>query len=388
MRPIHGGFLLALSLRAILPAAEITFKKTCLDSKFRAEGVATADVDGDGKKDVLAGALWYRAPTWEPHEIAPVKVFDAAAGYSDSFACFTDDLNRDGRPDLIVVGFPGLPVRVYENPGPDKLAAHWTEHQAFPSCTNESPTYLDLDGDGKKEIVCGFEPDERLAWFAPGANVGDPWTCHPFSGPKVQHAQRYYHGLGSGDVNADGRADVVVPHGWYEAPVERKAPDWKFHPIAPSPPSAHMHIHDIDGDGDADFVASSAHDFGIWWYEQSKGQNGTIEWSRHEIDKSYSQSHALLFTDVNRDGLPDLVTGKRWWAHGPKGDPGAEGAPLLCWYELARKDGKATWTRHEIDNESGVGTQFEATDMNGDGLLDIVISNKRGVFLFEQKPAG
>ncbi|HVR74237.1 MAG TPA: hypothetical protein VMT52_07895 [Planctomycetota bacterium] len=94
MRPIQGGFLLALLLRDVLPAAEITFKKTCLDSKFRAEGVAAADVDGDGKKDVLAGALWYRAPDWEPHEIAPVKVFDAAAGYSDSFSCFE---RKDGK---------------------------------------------------------------------------------------------------------------------------------------------------------------------------------------------------------------------------------------------------------------------------------------------------
>ena len=166
-----------LCFTSAAPAAEIEFVKTHIDKAFRAEGVAVADVDGDGKKDILAGPLWYRAPDWKPHEIAQVKEFQPEKGYSESFSCFADDLSGDGRPDLIVVGMPGAPVRIYENPGPDKLGAHWKEHQAFPSATNESPAYTDLDGDGKREMVCGFEPDEKMAWFSP-----DPRGIIPLDG--------------------------------------------------------------------------------------------------------------------------------------------------------------------------------------------------------------
>lgn len=375
---------LALGVPRFALGDEVRFEKARLDGKFRAEGVAIADVNGDAKKDILAGPLWYEAPDWKAHEIAPVKDYDGEHGYSDTFSCFAEDLNGDGRQDLIVVGFPGLPVRIYENPGPAGLASHWKEYSAFPSCTNESPLYVDLDGDGRREIVGGFEPEERLAWFSPGSQISAPWTCHPITKDKVPYAQRYYHGLGTGDVNGDGRQDVLVPHAWLEAPEDRKSLAWTTHEITPSPPSAHLHLFDFDGDGDQDMVGSSAHAYGIWWYESSRSADGALTWTQHEIDKSYSQTHALILADLNGDGLPDLVTGKRFWAHGPKGDPGSDGPALLCWYELARKEGKPVWTRHEIDNDSGVGTQFEVADINGDSRPDIAISNKKGVFVFLQ----
>jgi hypothetical protein len=374
-----------LCFTSAAPAAEIEFVKTHIDKAFRAEGVAVADVDGDGKKDILAGPLWYRAPDWKPHEIAQVKEFQPEKGYSESFSCFADDLSGDGRPDLIVVGMPGAPVRIYENPGPDKLGAHWKEHQAFPSATNESPAYTDLDGDGKREMVCGFEPDEKMAWFSPGARIGDPWTCHPLSGPKARGAQKFHHGLGIGDVNKDGRLDVVIRQGWYEAPADRKAAEWTFHESALGPDCAHMHVLDLDGDGDQDVLSSSAHQYGIWWHEQAAGEDGKARWTQHEIDKSYSQTHSLVVADLNGDGRPDFVTGRRWMAH-MGGDPGEkERHPaVLHWYELQPKEGKPTWVKHSIDQDSGVGTQFEVTDVNGDGLLDIAISNKLGVFFFQQ----
>jgi len=387
---IHAGTAsLVLSLISAAALAEDpaphtpSFKKTHIDTKFRSEGVATADVDGDGKKDILAGPLWYQAPDWKARELAPVKEFDPLKGYSESFCCFTDDLNGDSRPELIVVDFPGTPVWVHENPGKDKLDGHWKRHQAFPSCSNESPTYLDLDGDGKREMICGFLPERRMAWFSPGA-IADPWTCHPLSGPNAPGTQAFDHGLGLGDVNKDGRLDVITRNGWYEAPGDRKSPDWPFHEASLGEPCAQMYALDLDGDGDQDVLSSSAHQFGIWWYEQGKKDDGATVWTRHEIDKSYSQTHSLMLADLNRDGMVDFVTGRRWMAH-MGGDPEEkEKKPaVLYWYELSKKDGKPVWTPHLIDEDSGVGTQFELTDMNGDGLIDIVISNKKGVFYFE-----
>src|SRR5947208_14088816 len=92
------------------PATNITWKKTVLDTKFRSEGVAGADVNKDGKIDVLNGEYWYEAPDWKPHEMQPPADFkDGMANYSRSFACWADDFNGDGYPDLIVIDFPGVP---------------------------------------------------------------------------------------------------------------------------------------------------------------------------------------------------------------------------------------------------------------------------------------
>ena len=100
--------------------------------------------------------------------------------------------------------------------------------------------------------------------------------------------------------------------------------------------------------------------------------------------KLVSQTHALHLVDINGDGLKDLVTGKRWWAHGPNGDADPKAPAKIYWFEAKKKDGIISFTPHEIDDDSGIGTQFVVDDVNGDKLPDVVVSNKKGTFLFEQ----
>ncbi len=144
-----------------------------------------------------------------------------------------------------------------------------------------------------------------------------------------------------------------------------------------------MFVYDLDEDGDQDVISSSAHKYGIWWYEQKQDAPGNTNWVTHEISKSFSQTHALAFKDMNADGHPDLITGKRYFAHNNGQDPGSFEPAVLYWFQFV--PGKDPhWIPHEIDNNSGIGNSFGVSDINKDGLPDIITSNKKGVFFFEQ----
>jgi hypothetical protein len=372
----------------------VGWKKIVLDKKFRSEGVAIADVNRDGKMDVLVGDVWYEAPDWKMHAIRKVGDYgDGANGYSQCFACWADDINHDGWPDLIVIGFPGAPCHWYENPqGRDE---QWKEHVIWHSACNETPQYLDLFGKGQRVLIMGSQPqgkenEGQMAWFAPGKDPNQIWEMHPISEPgspghEIPGTHRFAHGLGAGDINGDGRADVICIGGWWEQPAKDDGRPWKFHPAKIGDQCADMYAYDMDGDGKADVISSSAHNYGIWWQQQRSG-NGEPTFLKHDLfPKLFSQTHALHFVDINGDGLKDLVTGKRWWAHGPHGDADPNKPAVLYWFEAKKgSDGMTQFTPHKIDDDSGIGTQFAVGDMNGDKLPDIIVSNKKGVFVFEQ----
>ena len=385
----------AFSAAADTPKPDITWKKTIVDKVFRSEGVAVADVNRDGKMDILVGDVWYEAPDWQMHEIREVmKLGDGAHTYSECFACWAEDINGDGWPDLIVIPFPGKPCHWYENPKGG--AGHWKEHEIWHSACNETPLYADLLGNGKRVLIMGWQPkgkenEGQMAWFTPGADPTRPWEMHPISEPSspghvIPGTNRFSHGLGVGDVNGDGRMDVICTEGWWEQPERDDGKPWKFHRAKLGDACADMHAGDLDGDGKPDVISSSAHNYGIWWYQQRPGKDGEPTFLKHDLFlKLFSQSHALHYVDMNGDGLKDLVTGKRWWAHGPNGDIAPNDPAVLYWFEAKRsKDGVIEFVPHQIDDNSGIGTQFVVQDVNGDKLPDIVISNKKGVFLFEQ----
>ena len=306
-------------------AGESSFRKIVLDKTFRSEGVATGDVNHDGKLDVLAGEVWYAAPKWAMQPLKKPGTYNGAKGYSKCFQNFAQDANGDGWIDSIVVTFPGAKVCWYENP--QNKPGLWKEHVIGPSLCGETPLFADLLGDGKP---------------------------------------------------------VLVTRGWWEAPADRSKSPWPFHPAKLGPACADMIVHDIDGDGDNDVITSSAHGYGIWWFEHIPTAKG-ITFKQHEIYKKYSQSHALILADLNGDGVQDLVTGKRHFAHQGH-DPGGKDPAMLYWLEVRRPaKGKVAFTPHIVDDDSGVGTQFEVRDMNGDGKLDIITSNKKGVYVFLQK---
>ncbi len=374
--------MLTVAAVSLAAQAEVQFVKTVLDTTFRSEGVAIADVNRDGKPDILAGEVWYEAPGWKMHELRPPGVYDPAKGYSSTFSNYAFDMNGDGWIDSITTTMMGQPCHWFENP--KNKGGHWKRRVGTKSACNETPLFVDLLGNGKGVSLFGVQPDGYMAWFSFTDNPDSEWDMHKIAGPGAPGTKRFSHGLGVGDVNGDGRNDVIVTEGWWEAPTDRKKENWKFHPAKLGPGCSDMLVYDVDDDGDSDIITSSAHNYGIWWFEQIVDASGS-RFEQHLIVKDFSQVHALRLVDINNDGVKDFVAGKRYFAHNGK-DPGATEPAVVYWYEIRRPaKGKVEFIAHLIDDDSGLGTQFDTADLNGDGKVDIAGANKKGVFVFIQK---
>lgn len=397
----------AVMASSALAADAPKWKKLKLSDQFHCEGASFADFNKDGKVDVVSGPWWYQGPDFQTkHEIyKPTgKQSDGSYkpdnDYSDNFFAFTHDFNADSYPDYLVLGFPGKEARLYMNPK-DK-SGHWPVHHVFDVVDNESPTFGDFNEDGKPEII--FHSSGKQAGLpeqGAGGALGiaepdwsdptKPWTFTRLS-PRRAYYQRFTHGLGWGDVNGDGRNDLLEARSWWQNSFGEG--DFKEHPYPfGAPGGAQMYVYDVDGDGLNDVVASlAAHGWGLAWFKQKKS-GGKISFDRHiimdekgkanEQGVRFSQLHALELMDMNGDGLKDIVTGKRYFAHGSKGDAEPTAPAVLYWFELKRNADKTVqWIGHQIDNDSGVGTQVVAGEINGDGTPDIVVGNKKGTFVF------
>ncbi len=397
--------LLALPLSllpiASSPAGEITFRKITLTEEFVAEGAHFADFDRDGHNDICAGPYIWKGPEFRERVAytPPAETpYDPAKGYSDYFLTYTHDFDGDGWTDILVYSWPGKETWVFQNPRNEP--GPWTRHTIFEVTDNESPDFRDVTGDGKPELVChtggrlGFA---EIDWSNPfGKARFRPIT--PKTPENDKKYFRYTHGYGAGDVNGDGRIDLLTKEGWFEQPADlAEDRDWVFHPGPFAPAGARggsfLLVYDASGDGKNDVITGyDAHGYGFGWFEQQADGSfvehklmGSVPGdSPHGV--KFSQLHAMQLADMNGDGVMDVVTGKRRWAHGPLKDDEPNADPVLYWFEI-RRDGKggADFVPHLIDNDSGVGTQVTPGDVNGDGKMDVVVANKRGVFVFLQE---
>ncbi len=364
-------FVLALNGLALIAASrppEIPFEKHTIDLGA-SETCALADINGDGKLDIVAGEYWYEAPRWTPHRFREIE---NRPPYIDDLSDLALDVNGDGKVDIVTAkGFSGRLVWM-ENPG--KTGAMWKEHEIEQGYFIEFAFLVDILGTGKQDAI--------LPQFG-GANAPIAWYEH-VNGGFVKHVvspKAIGHGIGAGDVNRDGRPDIITPEGWFEAPPDPRNGEWKWHPDFNLGSVGFVHVLDVNGDGRPDLVYPMAHDYGIFWQEQTADG----KWIKHLIDDTWSQSHALELVDLNGDGKPELLTGKRYMAHDH--DPGAREPLGIYWYEYNKAaNGKdVEWTRHVIDygTRAGAGMHIPVADIDADGDLDFVVSTKLGLFLFE-----
>jgi len=399
------------ALTAIIPVVAdepVTFRRIQLTDRYYCDGVATGDIDGDGNTDIVAGPFWYAGPDFKAaHEFYEAVPLPPEESPSNSMFSFVHDFNADGRLDILVLGrVHKHPAMWYENPGTaDQL---WEPHFAFERVRGESPSLIDLKGDGIPQLIAHW--DGRWGTIAPNPQkLTEPWTFQPVG--SNEEWPQFYHGEGTGDVNGDGRLDLVINDGWYEQP-SAPSESWAFHrgKFSLRRGGAQMFVDDIDGDGDQDVISAlHGHEWGLAWFEQLDDDTVHDEqtdrhvgerWFREhlimddrsreaELGAAFSQVHALEYADIDGDGHQDIVTGKRLWAHGPTGDVEPNAAPVVYWFQFTREDnGEVRFVPHLVDNHSGVGTQICTKDVNGDGRLDILTASKLGTFLFINRSAG
>ncbi len=350
---------------------EIPFEKQTIDLGS-AETALFADINKDGKLDLVSGESWYEAPRWTKHRFRSI---DYTNNYVDDLSTLALDVDGDGYVDLVTSGWFSKKLAWWHNPA--RTGAAWEEHAIETGSPIEFTFLVDLDNDGKaNEILPQFGDNRPLAWYERDGHGGIQ---------KHLVADRSFgHGIGAGDVNADGRNDILTPKGWLEAPANPRSGKWVFHPDWDFELLGFLYVVDVNGDGRPDIVTSMAHDYGIFWLEHTADN----KWVRHVIDDSWSQAHAVRLIDFRKSGNLGLLTGKRYMAHNGH-DPG-EREPLgIYWYErlLDKATHQVDWAKHVIDygGRTGGGIEIALADLDGDGNSDFAVGGKSGLFLFKNK---
>jgi hypothetical protein len=380
------------------------FRLQRLNDFYYAWSATAADVNRDGVLDVIAGPHYFLGPDYRvSREIFLARIYNPGADYAGAAMNIAHDYTGDGYPDVVVS--EGRNFVMYVNPGAERR--RWDRYPAF-SNTAEVVAFHDITGDGAPDVVVLNGGMVSVATVN-AADPKSPWTVRPVSGPGYTVAAQ--HGLGAGDINGDGRMDVVTPYGWWEHPASGFAGPWPHHPAAfgrwpragASPGGGELRVYDVNGDGLNDVVASlEAHGWGLAWFEQKRAASGESSWTQHMIMDDYatknpggvtfSEVHAITTADVDADGVPDIVAGKRLFAHlDSYTDPDPHGDAVLYVFRTVRNrqaPGGAEFVPQLVHNRSGVGSMVQTADLNKDGAVDILSATDRGTFIFWGTPKG
>jgi len=421
---------------------KLVYTKIKVDDRFLAESCSIGDYNRDGIPDISAGRRWYEGPfgsngaTQEHifrsgHDELPRTgaLAELYTGVADDWACYAQDVDGDGYTDIINIACPDIDESTipnaaarqrpataswYKNPGAS-VATTTEAWQAYPlhdDIRGEQHGLGDVDGDGKPEISgacrgCGNPDSSKITrgyYQMDTADPSKPWAYHVVTNPYAWPGGGWLHGFGFGDVNQDGKTDYLERGGVWTNP-RASAPDTNAYYNVPlygggedsRLGGSHMFAADVDGDADIDIISADyAHGYGLsWWEQTSPGKFTKHKFAGSPDDNlpvTFSQPHALEVVDMDGDGVVDVITGKTHLAH-PEGledpDPDLLGEPVNYVFKIKRgvpsAAGSVTFEPHALDTSNakvGVGRQIAVGHVNTDGIMDVCIASKLGVYVF------
>ena len=369
-----------------------------------AECASVLDIDGDGKLDIASGRNYYLSPNWTKFSDFRDGAETNGPDVDDNYEG-TIDVNNDGRPDILSSGWMRHQgIWWYENPG--KTGVKWKAHELHRAEGVEGMVIGNLSGKSDKDVLVNYfsrKPGRGLIWFEHLDQA--PWYKEHTLGPEFIGVR---HGAGIGDINGDGRNDVVTPDGWFEAPPNPTEEPWIWHPDyqftaygadnRPGGAGLPMLVTDANGDGLNDIIIGSDHGYGLAWFEQ-RIENGKRTFIKHWIETEYPTFHTMALADLDGDGKLELITGKQLLSHNGA-DVGAFEPSFVFYYKFE----KGRFERHIITYSHltpyfgpgsadepppgyvvGLGMNLQVADMDGDGRPDIIIPSRSGLYVFFNK---
>jgi dienelactone hydrolase len=381
---------------------EIHFRPHLLNSESEFSAAGLIDVNSDGRLDIVCGAWWYESPSWTKHYFREVEKI---RGRFDDYSNLAIDVDGDSFQDIVSVNYRSQSLYWCRNPGkqspaPAGEASHslWSTKVIDRPGTSETGRLADIDGDGQLDVLPSGTNFAAWYEFKRGKDGEVTWIKHNLPDELIGH------GVGVGDLNGDGRVDIVGTKGWAEGPVDARNDRWVWHSEFELAKDCGLPIlcWDVDEDGDTDLVWGRGHNIGLYWTEQVDsaigsvkfvGESGALDqtvqnamstkkWITHAIDTSWSSVHTLMTADIDGDGRDELVTGKRYLAHDGK-DPGEYDPLAVYWYDFDKA--QRTWKRTTVSvgGSCGIDLDSACSDLDGDGDIDIVAPTRNGLHWLE-----
>ncbi len=384
-------WLTLLSTTGIVLAAQptlLTWERHAWPLPESIWSVEAVDVNGDGRRDLIAMGVTkvfaLVAPDWKEHVL-----FDGKDG--KMLYCVAVDADQDGDRDLVLGRYqiPWIEFRegrakgrqLPEPKGPDfsvawienagRVGAAWPLHVVDRELNGIHGLCLgDVNRDGRADVISNsisgpFFPNS-LAWF--DLSLRGPAVRHVVTNAGADGRPHY---LDFADMNGDGRGDILLGDSgggtftWWERGANDAAP-WTKHAIAREKGATNIKAADINRDGKPDVVGTAGHGKGVFWFEGPK-------WTKREIDPELATPHALAVGDFDGDGDADVAVASFT-------------AFVVRWYE---NDGQGRFMAHDIDTGNRQQAyDLKTSDVDGDGRLDLILAgreSRNAVVYFNRK---